>query len=188
MASRREVHEQLNAAQAAKANAETVDTEVPPSDSGTKVDSDAKPAKAPKEKVVKEPTDCVCGVPDNGPTNDSGKSKFPGCGNAKSTRKFAPGHDAKLVGYLTRQFEAGAISADDAIAQVRDKSGGSALLLGKIKSAIRAVDERKAAKTRREEALKAKAAAEEAAKSTPEDEVNDQAVALADEASTRAGA
>lgn len=173
----------VSRAEAREAVKKPEQAEIPASDSGAKVDA---PAKTPKEKVVKEPTDCVCAVPDNGPVNDQGKAKYPGCNGAKSTRKFAPGHDAKLVGYLTRQYEAGEVTAEQAIEQVREKSGGSALLLGKIKAAIKAVDQRKEAKERREAAAKAKAEADAEANS-PEAEVNDQAVALAEEQQVKAG-
>lgn len=135
-----------------------------------------KPEKAPKPpKTPKEPTACTCGVPDQDKTGAPATGdavKFTGCRGGKSTRRFAPGHDAKLAGYLTRQYAAGRVTFDEAIDIVKERSGGSALLVPKVKRALKLVDEAKAANARRDQAAqdeKAKSAAGEA--STPEAEV-----------------
>jgi hypothetical protein len=90
-------------------------------------------------------------------------------------RKFAPGHDAKLVGYATRLYAAGKVSADEAVAMVRDRSGNSALLVGKIKTAVKREDDAKVARERREQAAKDEKAAVTAAPTTPEAQVDAQA-------------
>lgn len=142
-----------------------------------------KPAKAPKEPKVKaEPVACKCGVPDH---DKSGKDangdavKFPGCRGGKSTRHFAPGHDAKLVGYVTRRYEAGSITAEQAVETVREKSGNSALLVGKIKAAVKRVDETRAATERREQAAKDAKAAEVSTPATAEAAVDAKAAEVA---------
>lgn len=107
-----------------------------------------KPAKAPK--TVKVAQDCKCGVPDVKGTNG-------GCAGGKTKGVFAPGHDAKLTGYLTREVVAGNLTADQAVEDLKAK-GGSALLQGKLKAAIaREVDkaERKAATQATKDAAKA---------------------------------
>lgn len=89
----------------------------------------AKPAaepKAPREPKPKaEPKACACQVPGD-----------KGCNGGKTNRYFAPGHDAKLVGYLTREVVAGRMDKDAAITTLDERSGSSATLLGKLKSAI----------------------------------------------------
>ncbi len=121
-------------------------------------DSDASPkpvkaAKAPKTpKVAVEPHDCKCQVP--------------GC-TGKTNRNFAPGHDAKLVGHLTRQVVAGEMTTSEAMQAVIDRAGASSLLVQKVKNAIQTeVDKRKA-----KEAAAAKAAEKpaEADKAAAED-------------------
>lgn len=91
--------------------------------------NDAKPAKAeaaPKApKAPKEPVDCNCQVPgDNG------------CNGGKTRKQFAPGHDAKLVGYLTREVVAGNMTEQDAKDTLSARSNGSAHLLSKLAVAI----------------------------------------------------
>jgi len=101
--------------------------------------SDATPAKAKREPVApRTPTNCVCGVPGD-----------KGCNGAKSTRKFAPGHDAKLVGYLTREVVAQRVTPEVALKDLAEKSGNSALLVGKLKSAIERETEKADAKARK---------------------------------------
>lgn len=148
----------------------------------SKVDAptEAKPVKAAKEPKVKaEPTDCACKVPNHdktGATATGDAIKFPGCNGGRSTRHFAPGHDAKLVGYVTRRYEAGSITAEQAVESVREKSGNSALLVGKIKAAVKRVDETRAATERREQAAKDAKAADA---STPEAAVEAKAAQTA---------
>lgn len=128
-----------------------------------------KPKREPKAKA--EPTDCACGVPDHDRTGAPATGdavKFPGCRGGKSTRKFAPGHDAKLVGYVTRMYAAGKVSAEGAVEEVRVKSANSALLVGKIKAAVKRVDDEKASRERREQAAKDAKAAEQSTASAPE--------------------
>lgn len=159
MVNRRDVHDQIKASQE-PVNTETPNesqVEAPPSDAGavkTEATAEAKPAKV--AKAPKVPEDCKCGVPNNGKVDAEGKHKYPGCQGGKTTGKFAPGHDAKLVGYLTREYAAGNRDADSVIAEVREKSGNSALLVGKIKSAVKRADDDKVAKARREQADKDK--------------------------------
>jgi hypothetical protein len=129
----------------------------------------------------------VCGVPDNGKQDANGVAKYTGCRGAKSTRKFAPGHDAKLKGYLTREYAEGKRTADAVIEEVRTKSGNSALLVGAIKRAVKTVDEAKVAKDRKAQAAQDKAAASASTESAPdpdESNVNDQAIALAETGAT----
>lgn len=143
-----------------------------------------KAAKAPKEPKAKaEPVACKCQVPNHdktGKTATGDAVKFQGCNGGKSTRHFAPGHDAKLVGYLTRFYEGGGIGAEQAIETVRERSGNSALLVGKIKAAVKRVDETRAATERREQAAKDEKAAKEAAESAqPEAAVDAEAAKVA---------
>lgn len=128
-----------------------------------------KPKREPKAKA--EPTDCACKVPDHdrsGAPATGDAVKFPGCRGGKSTRKFAPGHDAKLVGFVTRQYAAGKVTAEAAIEEVRTKSANSALLVGKIKAAVKRVDDERASRERREQAEKDAKSAEQSAPATPE--------------------
>lgn len=108
--------------------------------------NDAKPAKetAPKApKAPKEPMACRCEVPGEN-----------GCNGGQTRKLFAPGHDAKLVGYLTREVVAGNISEQEAKDTLAARSNGSAHLLSKLAVAI----PREVGKVqRRESAAKAKA-------------------------------
>jgi hypothetical protein len=107
---------------------------------------DPKP-QAPKTKA--EPKPCACQVP--------------GC-DAKSTRKFAPGHDAKLKGYLTREVVAGNLTKEKAIEWIDRASGNSALLRGGLEAGIKRELAKVEAKGKREQAAKEKKDAETAAK------------------------
>lgn len=119
--------------------------------------SDARPAKAVKPPATpKVPTACACQVP----TTD----KYPGCNGALSTRKFAPGHDAKLVGYLTRRVAAGESTEEAALADLASKSGNSALLVGKLRAALQRESAKADAKARREHAAREAKEAKDAAK------------------------
>lgn len=142
-----------------------------------------KPAKAPKEPKVKaEPVACKCGVPDHdkaGKDANGDAVKFPGCRGGRSTRHFAPGHDAKLAGYITRRYAAGSVTAEQAIEEVRAKSGNSALLVPKVKRALKLVDETRAATERREQAAKDAKAAEASTPATPEAAVDAKAAEVA---------
>jgi hypothetical protein len=172
----------LAAAPAPEKTVEAPDSQVaaPTGDATAKTEKPAKVAKEPKVKA--EPVACKCGVPDHdrkGAEATGDAVKFPGCRNGKSTRHFAPGHDAKLVGFLTRAYEAGRIGAEAAIEEVRAKSGNSALLVGKVKAAVKRVDDTRAATERREQAAKDAKAAEA---KTPEAEA-DEAAKVAEPAS-----
>jgi hypothetical protein len=106
-----------------------------------------KAEKAPRAKAApKQATACACAVPgDNG------------CNGGMSKGTFAPGHDAKLTGHLTREVVAGNLTADQAVEDMKAK-GGSALLQGKLRAAIQretAKAERKAKATADREAAKA---------------------------------
>lgn len=79
--------------------------------------------KTPKAKA--EPKACGCGVP--GPN---------GCNGGKTTRMFAPGHDAKLVGHLTREVVSGGMTLEQATNELSTKSGGSKTLLNKLATAV----------------------------------------------------
>lgn len=141
--------------------------------------SDAKSTPKREPKVKAEPKDCACRVPNQDKTGAEASGdavKFAGCNGGKSTRKFAPGHDAKLVGYLTRSYEAGRISAQDAIDTVKKRSDNSALLVGKIKAAVKRVDEQRVARERRDQAAKDAKAAES---TTPEAAVDAKAAEVA---------
>lgn len=97
-------------------------------------ENDAKPAKAvkaPREpKTPVEPHACKCGVPK--------------C-DSTTTRNFAPGHDAKMVGYLTRQVVAGELTKTEALQKVTEVSGAGSLLVQKVSNGIqREIDKRKA--------------------------------------------
>lgn len=128
--------------------------------------------KAPRAKAApKEAVACKCAVPDVKGTNG-------GCNGGKTKGVFAPGHDAKLTGYLTREVVAGNMTADEAVEDLKTK-GGSALLQGKLKAAItretekaarkaKATQEREAAKAEKE--AKLQFARDEAAKVKAENE------------------
>lgn len=75
----------------------------------------------PRVKTVAEPTRCKCAVP--------------GC-DSFSKRNFAPGHDAKLIGYLTREVVAGNMTLADASDLLSTRSNGSKLLLSKLGAAV----------------------------------------------------
>lgn len=82
-------------------------------------------AKAPKApRVAKVAGPCKCQVPGD-----------KGCNGATTKGVFAPGHDAKLTGHLTRQVVAGNLTADEAVEDMKAK-GGSDLLQGKLRAAI----------------------------------------------------
>jgi len=152
---------------------------VPASDAG--VTTETKAAKEPKAKrepkPKAEPSTCGCGVPTHNAKGESDSAgKFGGCGDAKTTSKFAPGHDAKLVGYLTRSVAGGHMTEDQAMEIVAERSKGSALLIGKLKSALATVADKKARAVKRE-AEKAEAAAKP--ESTPESNVDAEAAASA---------
>lgn len=90
--------------------------------------SDAKPAKevTPKApKAPKEPMACRCEVPGEN-----------GCNGGQTRKQFAPGHDAKLVGYLTREVVAGNLTEAEAKETLSARSNGSAHLLSKLAVAI----------------------------------------------------
>lgn len=111
---------------------------------------EGKPAPAPKVKA--EPKPCGCQVPgDNG------------CNGGKTARFFAPGHDAKLVGHLTREVVAGNLTKEQATEVLAQRSGGSKTLLGKLTTAIPRELAKKANQDKRE-SDRAKAKAEKAAK------------------------
>lgn len=112
--------------------------------------------KAPRAKAApKVAQDCKCAVPDVPGTNG-------GCAGGKTKGVFAPGHDAKLTGYLTREVVAGNLTAEQAVEDLKTK-GGSALLQGKLKAAIsRETD--KAARKAKAEKERADAKAEKEAK------------------------
>lgn len=87
----------------------------------------SKPApKAKAERKAPVVKTCACGVPD----------KAGAVCNAQTRSKFAPGHDAKLVGHLTREVVAGKMTREQAVEQVKTKSGDSKLLVAKIGSAV----------------------------------------------------
>lgn len=86
-----------------------------------------KPAKAPKTPKVA--VDCKCEVPNVPGTNG-------GCNGGKTNSNFAPGHDAKMVGYLTREVVAGKMTTEQAVAKLSAASGASKTLIGKLTSAI----------------------------------------------------
>lgn len=123
-------------------------------------------AKAPKAKP--EPKTCAC--------------KVPGC-SSKTTRIFAPGHDAKLVGHLTREVVKGSLTKDAAIATLNQRSEGSKLLASKLATAIpRELDKANAANKRAQAQADAKAA-----KAAKDQLVKDQiAAAKADKAAQAA--
>lgn len=79
----------------------------------------------PAPKAKPEPKTCACQVP--GPN---------GCGNSTTTRIFAPGHDAKLIGFLTRQVVSGEMTAEVAATTLALRSNGSRSLAGKLATAI----------------------------------------------------
>lgn len=129
-----------------------------------------KPKKEPKAPKV--PVGCSCEVPDHDKTGKIATGdavKFPGCRGGKTTGKFSPGHDAKLVGWVTRKYAAGSVTAEAAIEEVRTKSAGSALLVSKVKSAVKREDDAKASRQRREQA---EAEAKTAAPTEPEADVD----------------
>ncbi len=127
------------------------------------------PAEKPA-KVVKTQHPCKCGVPT-------------AAGNACSGvtfATFAPGHDQKAVGYLTRQVvKEGKLTTEQAVEQLR-KVGASDVLVGKLTAAIaretKASKAKEAAKEQAAAARVEKAAAREAAKANkPEVKPKDEA-------------
>jgi hypothetical protein len=85
-----------------------------------------KEPKAPREKAApKEPVACRCQVPGEN-----------GCNGGKTRKLFAPGHDAKLVGYLTREVVAGNMTQDKALETIKERSENSAHLVSKLQAAI----------------------------------------------------
>lgn len=112
------------------------------------------PAKAaatptPRQPKAKpEPKACACQTPYE---NDD----YRGCQDAKTNRVFAPGHDAKLVGYLTRQVIAGGMTQDAAVKVLDERSQGSKLLVAKLQTAIPRERERAATTQRNKEAREA---------------------------------
>lgn len=116
-------------------------------------ESDAKPTapKVAKPKTVKVAQPCKCDVPGD-----------KGCNGGVTKGVFAPGHDAKLVGYLTREVVAGRLAKDAAVADLVGK-GGSKLLQTKLGAAIDRETAKKATVTKREaDKLAAKTAREQA--------------------------
>lgn len=110
--------------------------------------------RVPKAKT--EPGPCQCEVPDVAGTNG-------GCAGAKTNRLFAPGHDAKLVGYLTREVVAGRLTQEQAVAEIGKRSKESVLLISKLTSAIpREMDKAKGAAKRLADKAAAKAEKEKA--------------------------
>ncbi len=142
------------------------DSDVPASDAAPKAE---KPKREPKAKPV--PTDCGCQVPTHG-KND----KYPGCNGAKTTSRFAPGHDAKLSGYLNRQVESGDLTAEMALDIMKERSNNSALLVGKLQKAL-AVTADKATRKAKAEAEKAAKSEAPADSTTPEAQVDAEAAA-----------
>lgn len=103
-------------------------------------------ATAVKAKKVREAKTCRCEVPGE-----------KGCNGAQTKGIFAPGHDAKLVGHLTRQVVAGHTTKALAVEALSNK-GGSQLLQSKLGAAIdREVAKRDNAAKRESERLAAKA-------------------------------
>ncbi len=149
---------------------------VPASDAGTTEAKAAKEPKAKREPKAKaEPTTCGCQVPTHNAKGEvASDGKFGGCGDAKTTSKFAPGHDAKLVGFLTRSVAGGQLTEDAAMEIVAERSKNSALLIGKLKSALATVADKKARAAQKAEAAKADKPAPEA-ESTPESAVDAEA-------------
>ena len=97
----------------------------------------AVPKPAPRAKA--EPKNCACQVPgDNG------------CNEAKTTRVFAPGHDAKLIGFLTRKVVSGDITEDEAKQALDTRSNGSKQLASKLAHAIPREQAKKEATAKRE--------------------------------------
>ncbi len=95
-----------------------------------------------------------------------------GCGDEACTsttaRSFAPGHDAKMVGRLTRAVLAGEMTEDEA-KQAATNAGGSALLISKLNTAIPRERTKAEAKVRR-------AAEKASAKTAPEADADAVAV------------
>lgn len=110
---------------------------------GDATNGKAKEEKAPRTKAApKVAQDCKCAVPDAPGTNG-------GCAGGKTKGVFAPGHDAKLTGYLTREVVAGRLTAEQAVEDLKTK-GGSALLQGKLKAAISRETDKAARKAKAE--------------------------------------
>lgn len=92
----------------------------------TETSAQPKTEKAPRAKAApKEPVDCRCQVP--GPN---------GCNGGKTRKLFAPGHDAKLVGHLTREVVAGNLTQEQAVETIKERSQNSPHLVSKLQAAI----------------------------------------------------
>lgn len=157
--------EQIRQAQSGTSAPKAVEPKVPAPTNGqapANAEAEVKAPKTPKAPKVAQP--CKCNVPDVKGTNG-------GCAGGLTKGVFAPGHDAKLTGYLTREVVAGNLTTDAAVADLAGK-GGSALLQNKLRAAIeRETDKatkREAAAKQREEAKAAKETALEEARAQAE--------------------